>query len=261
MDLSVIDKIAEELYQAEKTGNPIKQLTIQYPDITVDEAYAIQLAGRKLREADGRKVVGAKIGLTSKAMQHIYNVYEPDYGYILDDMVITENEPIKMSECQAPKVEAEIAFILKRPLEGPGVTVADVLRATAGVMPCLEIIDSRYEPGAIKIQDTVADIASIGKVVLGGALTPVADIDLRYTGLVFEKSGEVISTAAGAAVLGHPAAAVAWLANKLSSYGVTLRKGDIVISGSLIAACGVEAGDSVRATFDRLGSVSARFVK
>lgn len=259
MDDSTVDRLAAELYQVSQTGKPVAHLTKRYPDITIDDAYAIQLAGRKLREADGRKVVGAKIGLTSVVMQQLFNVYEPDYGYIMDDMVVMENEPVKMSEHFVPRVEAEIAFLLKKPLEGPGISVADVLRATEGIMPCLEIIDTRYEAGTMKVEDSIADIASIGKVVLGGALTSAKEIDLRYTGLVFEKNGEIISTAAGAAVLGHPAASVAWLANKLASYGVSLRKGDLIISGSLIAACSVEAGDAVRATFDRLGSVSARF--
>lgn len=259
MEQKLIDVIAKELYQVTPAGQAVPQLTQRYSEITIEDAYAVQIAGRKLRESAGRKVVGAKIGLTSKAMQTMFDVYEPDYGYILDDMVVSEQEPIKMSELRLPKVEAEIAFILKEDLKGPGISIADVLQATAGVMPALEIIDTRYESFAIKIQDSIADIASIGKVVLGGNLTPVQNIDLRYVGMAFEKNGEVIHTAAGAAVLGHPATAVAWLANKLATYGVYLRKGDIVISGSLISACDVQSGDFVRATFDRLGSVSARF--
>jgi 2-keto-4-pentenoate hydratase len=193
-------------------------------------------------------------------MQEMFDVYEPDYGYIMDDMVITGTEPVSMAGQRFPKIEAEIAFILKDDLQGPGLSIADVLRATAGIMPSLEIIDTRYETFTLKIEDSVSDIASISKVVLGGKMIPIGDIDLRYTGLVFEKNGEVISTAAGAAVLGHPAASVAWLANKLGNYGVSLHKGDIIMSGSFIAACDVQSGDSVRAIFDHIGSVGIRFI-
>lgn len=260
MDKDLVRRLAQELLQASMSGKPVQKMTSRYPQITVEDAYAIQLEGQRLREQAGRKVVGAKIGLTSKAMQEQFKVYEPDYGYIMDDMIVFENDPIKMSEHRMPKVEAEIAFVLKEDLQGPGISIADVLRATEGIIPSLEIIDTRYDDFGISVQDSIADIASIGKVVLGGKLIPIGDIDLRYTGLVFEKNGEVVSTAAGAAVLGHPAHSVAWLINKLSVYGVGLRKGNIVISGSLIAACGVEAGDNVCATFDKLGSVSTRFI-
>ncbi len=260
MEEAQIIGLANELWQATNTGNYILQPTKRFPQMTIDDAYAVQSAGRKLREQAGRKVVGAKIGLTSTVMQEMFDVYEPDYGYIMDDMVITGTEPVSMAGQRFPKIEAEIAFILKDDLQGPGLSIADVLRATEGIMPSLEIIDTRYETFTLKIEDSVTDIASISKVVLGGKMIPISALDLRYTGLVFEKNGEVISTAAGAAVLGHPAAAVAWLANKLGSYGVSLHKGDIIMSGSLIAACSVQAGDVVQATFDHIGNVSARFV-
>ena len=261
MNEKIIAELAQELYNADLGRNPIQAITERYPDISYEEAYKVQLIGMKLRLADGHVIVGKKIGLTSKAMQNALGVFEPDYGYITDKMMAFEGEPISMASLILPKIEPEIAFILKSDLSGPGVTVADVLQATAGVMPAIEIIDSRVKDWKIKIQDTIADGASIGRIIVSGKLSPVDEIDLRFTGLVLEKSGEVVATAAGAAVLGHPANAVAWLANKLSQYGMKLEAGDIVMSGSLTAACQVASGDNIRATFDRIGSISARFIK
>lgn len=260
MEKNTINQLAAALYEAEKTGTAIATLTDQYP-LTNDEAYAIQLEGMKLRLADGHRIVGKKIGLTSKAMQHALGVFEPDYGYIADYMMGYEGDAVVLNELIAPKVEPEIAFVLKEDLQGPGITVADVLRATAGIMPAIEIIDSRIKDWKIKIQDTIADGASIGRVILSGKLTPLADIDMRYMGLVLEKNGEIVATAAGAAVLGHPANAVAWLANKLAQYNISLKKGEVIMSGSFTAACPVADGDNVTFYFDRIGSVSARFKK
>lgn len=261
MDKKLIATLANELYQAEKNHTPVDALTARYPDISNEEAYQVQLAGMQLRQADGQTLVGKKIGLTSKAMQSALGVFEPDYGYITDQMMVLEGDTLSLGELIAPKVEAEVAFVLKEDLPGPGVTVSRVLQATAGIMPALEIIDTRIKDWKIKIQDTIADGASIGKIIVSGRLVPVDEFDMRLMGLVLEKNGEVIATAAGAAVLGHPANAVAWLANKLSGYGISLKAGDIVMSGSLTAACPVTAGDSVRATFDRLGAVGAKFSK
>ncbi|MDR3592079.1 MAG: fumarylacetoacetate hydrolase family protein [Negativicutes bacterium] len=261
MDKNTIALLAGELYAAEMTGSPIEALTARYPEITNEEAYQIQLEGMKLRLADGHTIVGKKIGLTSRAMQTALGVFEPDYGYITDKMMVLDGDPLTMDSLIAPKVEAEIAFVLKSDLVGPGVTVARVLAATAGIMPALEIIDTRIKDWKIKIQDTIADGASIGRVLVSGQLIPVTGLDMRLMGLVLEKNGEVVTTAAGAAVLGHPANAVAWLANKLASYGISLKAGEIVMSGSLTAACPVAAGDIVRASFDYMGSVGARFVK
>jgi 2-oxopent-4-enoate hydratase len=261
MDKKLIEQLAHELYTAEKTQQPVEALTARYPDITNEEAYQVQLTGMQLRLADGHHIVGKKIGLTSKAMQTALGVFEPDYGYITDRMMALEGDALSLSALMAPKVEAEIAFVLKSDLKGPGVTVAQVLNATAGVMPALEIIDTRIRDWKIKIQDTIADGASIGRIIVSGKLTPVSDCDLRYLGLVLEKNGEIIATAAGGAVLGHPANAVAWLANKLAQYGISLKAGEIIMSGSLTAACPAVAGDNVQAVFDRLGAVGARFVK
>jgi len=260
MEQNIISQLAAALYEAEKSTVPVATLTDQY-QLTNDEAYAIQLEGMKLRLADGHRIVGKKIGLTSKAMQNALGVFEPDYGYIADYMMGYEGEAVALGELIAPKVEPEIAFVLKEDLQGPGITVADVLRATAGIMPAIEIIDSRVKGWKIKIQDTIADGASIGRVILSGKLTPIEDIDMRYMGLVLTKNGEVVATAAGAVVLGHPANAVAWLANKLAQYNIGLKKGEIIMSGSFTAACPVADGEHVTCHFDRIGSVSAYFKK
>jgi 2-keto-4-pentenoate hydratase len=261
MDKALITRLAQELYTAETGCAPIEALTARYPDISNEDAYQVQLAGMNLRIADGHTVVGKKIGLTSKAMQTALGVFEPDYGYITDRMMVLEGDDISLSSVIAPKVEAEIAFVLKEDLAGPGITLARVLKATAGIMPAFEIIDTRIKDWKIKIQDTIADGASIGRIVVSGALVPVENLDMRYMGLVLEKNGEVVTTAAGAAVLGHPANAVVWLANKLADYGISLKAGEVIMSGSFTAACPVAAGDNLRATFDGLGTVSVRFVK
>ncbi len=261
MDKEIITALARELYTAETSCTPIDALTVRYPEIMNEDAYQVQLAGMNMRLADGHVIVGKKIGLTSKAMQTALGVFEPDYGYITDRMMVFEGEAISLDKVISPKVEAEIAFVLKSDLVGPGVTVSQVLQATEGIMPALEIIDTRIKDWKIKIQDTIADVASIGRVIASGSLIPVNSIDMRYMGLVLEKNGEVVQTAAGAAVLGHPAHAVAWLANKLAVYGISLKAGEIIMSGSFTAACPVAAGDNICATFAGLGSVSARFIK
>ena len=260
MEQNLLEQYARELYQAEISRAPIDPLTERAPGITNEEAYHIQLAGLKLRLAEGQKVVGRKIGLTSKAMQNALGVFEPDYGYIPDKLMLLEGEPLVMEgNLISPKVEAELAFILARDLKGPGVTLADVLRSTAGVMPALEIIDTRIKNWRIKIQDSIADNASLGRIILGGQLTPLKNIDLRYLGQVVERNGEIVSTAAGAAVLGHPANAVVWLVNKLALYGIGLQAGEIIMSGSFTAALPVAPGDHVQAIFDHLGSVGVKF--
>ena len=256
-----IESLAQELYQADVNCSPVEALTERYAEITNEEAYKVQLAGMALRLQAGHILVGKKIGLTSKAMQNALGVFEPDYGYITDRMVAMEGEPLSMAQFISPKVEAEIAFILKADLPGPGITVSQVLQATAGIMPALEIIDTRIKNWKIKIQDTIADGASIGRIVLGGRMTPVDAYNLKTLGLVLEKNGEVVATAAGAAVLGHPANAVVWLGNKLATYGMMLKAGDIVMSGSLTAACPMAEGDYIQANFADIGSVSVKFVK
>jgi len=259
MDESRIKTLAEMLLAAEQARKPIAPLTETDPGISVDEAYRVQLRIIEIKKSLGQVVVGKKIGLTSQAMQAMLGVKEPDYGHILNGMVVMEGEKIPVADLIAPRIEGEIAFVLKEDLKGPGVTLTEVIRCTEGLIPALEIIDSRIRDWKIKLPDTVADNASSARIVLGGVFTPPHPIDLRTVGMVMEKNGEVLATAAGAAVLGHPAQAVAWLANKLAAYGITLRKGEIILSGSLTAAVPVTAGDFIRADFGHLGDVKIKF--
>ena len=253
-----IEEIAESLFKSEIERKPISPLTKKYPDITIKDAYKIQSS--VLKRKKNEKIVGKKIGLTSRPMQELLGVNEPDYGYITDKMIILEGDPVKISELIQPKIEAEIAFVFGEELKGPGVTASEVLKKTIGVVPAIEVIDSRIKDWKIKIQDTIADNASSARVILGGKLTSIKDIDLRLVGMVLEKNGEILSTGAGAAVLGSPAQAVAWLVNKLSEFNVGINPNEFVMSGSLVKAEDVKAGDSITATFDRLGKISTRFV-
>ncbi|MGC8808970.1 MAG: 2-keto-4-pentenoate hydratase [bacterium] len=255
-----IREMAELLLAAESGKKPIPPLTETDPDISVEEAYQIQLQLMELKKATGRVVVGKKIGLTSLAMQAMLGVKEPDYGHILHDMLVREGEKIKLTDLIAPRIEGEIAFVLNENLHGPGVTISEVLRCSAGIMPALEIIDSRIRDWKIKLADTVADNASSARVVLGGKITSPYNIDLRTVGMVMEKNGEIMATAAGAAVWGHPAQAVAWLANKLAQYGISLRKGEVILSGSLTAALPIAPADFFRADFGPLGDVKIKFI-
>lgn len=253
--------VAEKLYEAEKSVTPVEPLTVTWPEFTIEQAYAVQLAGVAIRrERDSLKVVGKKIGLTSIAMQQLIGVDQPDYGHLFDNMLVREGEPVSCSRLLSPRVEGEVAFVLKRRLKGPGVTIADVLRATEGVMASIEIVDSRVRDWKIKLQDSVADNASSARFVVGSRLVDPARIDLRLVGMVLEKNGEVVNTGAGAAVFGHPAASVAWLANKIAEFGVSLKEGEIILSGALTAAVDARAKDSFLISFGGLGTVGVRFV-
>jgi 2-oxopent-4-enoate hydratase len=204
-------------------------------------------------------MVGKKIGLTSLAMQQMVNVSEPDYGYILDNMIIYQGEGLSASQFLQPRIEGEIAFIMEQDLMGPGITIGDVMRATAGVTAALEIIDSRIRDWKIKIQDTVADNASCGGIVLGSKMVPLTGLDLRYVGFVMTKNGRLASTAAGAAVLDNPVQSVAWLANKLGEYEIPLKAGEIILSGAAAAALPVQRGDTIHLTVDRISDVGCCF--
>jgi 2-keto-4-pentenoate hydratase len=255
-----IEAISRALLDAEARRTPLEPLTTTNADFKVEHAYQVQLAaGVRAKVAGGRRVIGKKIGLTSKAMQDMFGVQSPDYGHLLDDMLLFEGQPCRRGELLLPKVEGEVAFVMERRLQGPGVNVADVLRATAGVMPALEIVDSRIRDWKIKLPDTVADNASSARLVVGSRLLPARDFDLRLIGMCLAKNGVVVNSGAGVAVWGHPAAAVAWLANKLSEFGGALEPGEIVLSGAVTAAVDVAVGDTVQAEFDRLGSVSVKF--
>ena len=260
MDQSTIEKLGDSLYEALVARQPIAPLSASHPDMTIEDAYHVQQRMISRRLATGERVVGKKIGVTSKAVMHMLGVHQPDFGYLLDGMVYNEGESIAMDDLIQPKAEGEIAFLLKKDLQGPGVTAAHVLAATEGVMACFEIVDSRIQDWKIKIQDTVSDNASCGVFVLGDQLVDLADIDLALCGMVLEKNGEIVVTGAGAATMGHPVNAMVWLANTLGNLGIALKAGDIVLSGAMGAMVPVVKGDNLRMSIGGLGGCSVRFV-
>jgi 2-oxopent-4-enoate/cis-2-oxohex-4-enoate hydratase len=260
MDTKQIEKLGDELHAALTRREMLAPLTDRAADISIEDAYRIQqhMVGRRL--AQGETVVGRKIGLTSKVVQTMLNVQQPDFGVLLSGMAFNDGDSVPADTLIQPRAEGEIAFLLKRDLKGPGVTALDVLTATEGVMPCFEIVDSRIRDWKIKIQDTVADNASCGVFVLGDRLVDPRTVDLKLCGMVLEKNGEVAGTGAGAAALGSPLNAVAWLANTLGRLGIALKAGEIVLSGALAPLVPVKAGDSLRMAVGGLGSCSVRFV-
>jgi 2-oxopent-4-enoate/cis-2-oxohex-4-enoate hydratase len=260
MNPNLIEQLGDELYDAMKNRRVVEPLTSRYPDIEIHDAYGIQQRMLARRLNAGEHVIGKKIGVTSKAVMNMLGVYQPDFGYLLDAMVYNEGEAIPAETLIQPKAEGEIAFVLKKTLKGPGVTGADVLAATDGVMACFEIVDSRIKDWKIKIQDTVADNASCGAIVLGDRLVDPRTVDLATCGMVLEKNGEIVATGSGAAALGAPANAVAWLANTLGQLDIALEAGEVILSGSLAIMVPVKAGDSLRVTIGGIGGCSVRFV-
>jgi 2-keto-4-pentenoate hydratase len=250
---------ARQLLDAYTTRAPIPPPTATYDDMTLDDAYAIQLLQVDELTTGGRTVKGHKVGLTSAAMQRMLGVGDPDFGHLLDDFFHLEHDPIHMDRFLQPRIEPEVAFVLKAPLRGPGVTVHEAIAAVDFVLPALEIVDSRIADWKIGLLDTVADNASSGAVVLGSTPTPLHEVDLRLTGCVMTRNGAVVGTGAGGAVLGSPITSLAWLANTVGPRGVTLQPGHVVLSGALCAMVPVAAGDTVTARFGGLGSVTARF--
>ena len=258
-DAELIQAIAKELRTAEEQRIPVAPVAGRFGDLTVADAYAVQLANIDLRLAAGDRILGRKIGLTSLAMQTQLGVDQPDYGHLLASMAVPNGGVIAAADLIAPRIELEIAFLLGRTIEGPGVTTADVLAASEAVFPSLEIIDSRIADWKIGLVDTVADNASSGRFVMPSRLTPLRDLDLRLVGGIMEINGVLTSWSCGAAALGDPAACVAWLANALAPYGGRLEAGEIVLSGALDKSVPIQAGDVVRAEFDRLGGAAVRF--
>lgn len=255
-----IQKAADALYEAENGAYQIAMLSQEAPDMTIEDAYAIQLKNVERRLANGEKLVGMKIGLTSKAMQQLLGVDVPDYGHLTDKMLLLEGQPCPVKELIQPKVEGELAFCLKKTLKGPGLTIADVYDATDYVVPALEIVDSRIKDWKIKLVDTISDNGSSARLVVGSRMTPIHQVDMRLTGMTLEKNGELVNSGTTAEVWGNPAAAVAWLGNALSAYGIELKAGSIVLAGALTAALPARAGDLFTASFCGLGSVSVKFV-
>lgn len=252
-------KIAQELYDAEKGCYQIGMPTAANPGMTINDAYRIQLENIRKKVAQGEKVIGMKVGLTSKAMQTLLKVDEPDYGHLTDKMMVLEGAVCPMAELIQPKVEGELAFCLKKPLRGPGVTIADVYNATDWVVPAIEIVDSRIKDWKITLADTIADNGSSARFVLGGRMTPIGKVDMRLTGMTLEKNGELVNSGTCAEVWGNPAAAVAWLANKLAEFDIELKEGNIVLAGAVTAAIPAAQGDSFTVAFHGMGSVTVKF--
>ena len=259
VDSETVHQIAHELIDAEANHAPVPPITDRYPDFNIADAYEVQRTVIDHRLGEGRKIIGKKVGLTSKAMQQALGVSEPDYGMLLDGVLIENGADYATGQLLQPRIEGEIAFVLKADLPGPDVTPEQVLAATDYIVPALEVIDSRIKDWKIKLPDTIADNASSARVVVGTGHLPVEGLDLANVEMVFEKNGEEIGRATGEAVLGHPANAVAWLANTMHSLGVTLNAGDLIMPGALTAMTPVQAGDTIKATFSSLGSVSVQF--
>jgi 2-oxo-hept-3-ene-1,7-dioate hydratase len=252
-------KAADILIAAEKARQQAVQLSKTWPDITIDDAYAIstEVANRKI--AAGAKLIGHKVGLTSKAMQRSSQIDEPDFGYLLDNMMIADGASVKHENFCLPRVEVELAFIMGKTLKGPGVGLTDVLRATEYVVPALEIVDARLQDPR-KIFDTVSDNGAAAGIVVGGRPVGPMDIDLRWVGGIMYRNAEIEETGVAAGVLGHPALGVAWLANKIGQHGVALEPGHLVLAGSFTRVVYARKGDTLHADFGQLGGIALQFV-
>jgi 2-oxopent-4-enoate/cis-2-oxohex-4-enoate hydratase len=260
MNEEKIKQCSDALYDALINRQTIKPLTDNHPNMSIADAYQISLQMIGKRVAAGEKIIGKKIGITSKAVMQMLNVDQPDFGYLTDKMVYSQGQDMPISKLLIqPRAEGELAFILKKDLCGPGITSADVLAATDCVMPSIEVVDSRVEDWKIKIQDTVADNASCGLLLLGDNCVDPSKVDLATCGMVVEKNGSIISTGAGAAAMGSPVNCIVWLANTLGEYGISLNAGEIIMSGSLVPLEPVQAGDNLRVSIGGVGSASVRF--
>ncbi|BCI55393.1 2-keto-4-pentenoate hydratase [Mycolicibacterium litorale] len=255
----VREQLAAELAHAERSKTPMKPLTDAHPDIDVVDAYEIQLINIRQRVAEGARVIGHKVGLSSEAMQKMMGVDEPDYGHLLDEMQVYEDTPVKSADYLYPRVEVEVGFILADDLPGAGCTEADVLAATAAFAPAIELIDTRITDWKIKLCDTIADNASSAGWVLGEARVSPKDIDITAIDAVLTNNGETVAEGRSDAVLGNPVTAVAWLARKVEGFGVRLRAGDIVLPGSCTRAIDAPPGSRFVADFAGLGSVRLDF--
>ena len=261
MDSAKINALGDELYNALRSQQSIAPLTEREPDITIDDAYYISLRMLNRRQEDGEKVVGKKIGVTSKVVQEMLGVHQPDFGFLTDAMTFANGAKVPVAgHLISPRAEAEIGFRLKKDLQGPGVTEADVLAATDAIMPCFEIVDSRIDNWKIAIQDTVADNASCGVYVLGEQEADPKDFDLPALKIRVWKNSEILSEGLGSAVQGNPLTAVAWLANTLGRFGIPFKAGEVILSGSLVPLEPVQAGDSLRMELEGIGDAEVHFV-
>ena len=259
MDQTTIDRYGDELYEALIARSVVAPLLEREPGIRIVDAYGIQQRLLARRIESGERIVGKKIGVTSKPIQDYLGVFEPDFGQLTSGMWRTEAQGVDLDVLIQPKAEAELAFVLKRDLVGPGVTATDVIAATDYVAPCFEIVDSRIRDWKIKIQDTVADNASCGVFLLGDVKGDPREVDLTLAGMVVEKNGEFLSSGVGAAVQGSPVNAVVWLANTLGRLGLPFKAGEVILSGSQSSLVPVEAGDDLVCRVGGLGTCRARF--
>lgn len=265
LDQTIIDQLAARLDEAEQSRTQIGQFSLEHPEMTLEDGYAVSRAWVKQKLAAGRKVIGHKIGLTSRAMQRSSNVNEPDFGTLLDDMLFKDGTDIPCDRFIEPRVEVELAFILKQPLRGPDCTLYDVLNATDYVTPAIEIIDARIEridtaTGVTrKVFDTISDNAANAGIVLGGRPVKPDALDLRWVSALLYRNGVIEESGVAAAVLNHPANGVAWLANKLAPHGEHLEPGQIVLGGSFTAPVFARPGDSFHVDYGSLGAISVRF--
>ncbi|WP_206245684.1 2-oxo-hept-4-ene-1,7-dioate hydratase [Novosphingobium terrae] len=265
LNSSTVLDAARRLHEAETTGLQIRHFSSEFPQMDIADAYAIQSAWIDLKVAEGRRIKGHKIGLTSKAMQYSSQIDEPDYGVLLDDMFFAEGSNIPTNRFIAPRLEVELAFVLKEPLSGPDCTIFDVLRATDYVVPALEIIDARIEQkdrdsGIMrKVFDTISDNAANAGVILGGRPVRPDAVDLRWVSALCYRNGVIEESGVAAAVLNHPATGVAWLANKLAAYNVPLEAGHVVLAGSFTRPVFAQAGDTFHVDYGPLGAISCRF--
>lgn len=266
LDASLRTALAHELHQSERTRVQVEQFSKRHRGMEIEDSYAIQREWMKLKRAEGRTVIGHKIGLTSRAMQLASQITEPDYGTLLDDMLLCDGAEVEAARFIVPRFEVEFAFVLARPLEGPGVTLLDVLNATDYVVPALELIDARIEQfdrdtkAPRKVLDTIADNAANAGIVMGGRPMRPDAVDWRWAGALLYKNGVIEESGLGAAVLNHPGNGVAWLANKLAAHDESLAAGEIVLGGSFTRPVACAAGDTFHADYGPLGSISVRFV-
>ena len=260
LDDQTIAAIADELVEAGRTRTPVPLLHDRYEGMDIEDSYAVQKLWASRLEAEGRRVVGRKIGLTSKAMQAATGITEPDYGVIFDDMVLENGATVEWKRYTHPRIEVELAFKLGADLKGPGITLFDVLDATEYVVPALEILDSRIEMEGRTIVDTISDNAAMGAMVVGGRPVRPHDVDLRWVSSLLYRNQEIIETGVAAGVLNHPGTGVAWLADKLAQHGQELRAGDLILAGSFTRPMWVYEGDTVYADYGPLGTVTCRFV-
>ena len=261
----IITRLADQLDVAEKSRTQVSQFSLAHPDMTIEDAYAVQRAWVARKIADGRRPIGHKIGLTSRAMQRSSNISEPDFGLLLDDMLFPDGQDIPIERFIVPRVEVELAFILKSRLTGPRCTIFDVLSATDYIVPALEIIDARIEQVdkasrvTRKVFDTISDNAANAGIVLGGRPIRPMDVDLRWVSALLYRNGVIEDSGVAAAVLNHPANGPVWLTNKLAPYGEYLEAGEIILGGSFTAPVPARAGDSFHVDYGPMGAISVRF--